>query len=112
MEQIRLTTNELAAYVVAINIVLGILFGSFPLIIGLKMHNRSYALYGFISSVIGGAILGVILSYPISFIFAWLIMRNPKETIEAIQENSDAVENAEAVRENSDVSEIKNSESR
>jgi len=88
MEQLSLTTNEVAAYLVIFNVLLGIFFGTFPLIAGLKMKNRNYAFYGFISSVIGGAILGVILSYPISIIFTWLILRNPVKTVEAIQENS------------------------
>lgn len=97
MEELKISFKELAVYFGVINIVLGLLFGSFPLICGIKMKNRNYGVYGFIGSIIGGAILGVLLSYPISMIFTWLILRNPQTTVEAINENSVdiAVENPE-----------------
>ena len=97
MGDYRVTFNEVLVYFALINIVLGLLFGSFPLIAGLKMKNRNYAVYGFVGSVIGGAILGVLLSYPIAIIFTWLILRKPAETIEAIDGNSieSVIENPE-----------------
>ena len=88
MQDVKITFNEIAVYLVLINTVLGILFGSFPLISGIIMKNRNYAVYGFIGSIIGGAILGALLSYPIAIIFTWLILRKPKETFEAMNENS------------------------
>ena len=88
MEDIKISYNEIAVYITVINVALGILFGSFPLFAGLKMKNRNYAVYGFIGSIIGGAILGAFLSYPIAIIFTWLILRTPKETVEAINKNS------------------------
>ena len=88
MEDIKISFNEIAFYITIINVVLGILFGSFPFFAGLKMKNRNYAVYGFIGSIIGGAVLGAFLSYPIAIIFTWLILRNPKETVEAINKNS------------------------
>ena len=96
MQDVKITYNEIAAYMTIINIVLGILLGSFPLIAGLKMKNRNYAIYGFIGSIIGGAILGAFLAYPIAVIFTWLILRSPKETVEAINRNSDETENLAA----------------
>ncbi len=92
MEEVKMSFNDVIVYFAVANFVLGLFFGSFPLIAGLKMKNRNYAVYGFIGSVIGGAILGVLLSYPIAIIFTWLILRKPQETVEAINENSDAAE--------------------
>lgn len=63
-------------YIIAGNIVFGVLFGSFPLIFGLIAGNRKYAFFGFVSSIIGGAILGVVLSYPLALLFLWLILRD------------------------------------
>ena len=57
---------------------LGLLFGLIPLILGLVKKERSYAVFGFLGSIIGGAILGVFLSVPIVAIFTWLILRKPK----------------------------------
>ena len=88
MEEVKISLNQLVVYFGIANVVLGILFGSFPLISGIKMKNRNYGVYGFIGSIIGGAILGILLSYPIAIIFTWLIFRNPKDTVEAMDENS------------------------
>jgi len=88
MEELKISYTQAAVYITLINVLLGLFFGSFPLIAGLKMKNRNYAVYGFIGSIIGGTILGVFLSYPIAMIFTWLILRKPKETVEAMNENS------------------------
>jgi hypothetical protein len=70
-------------YAIAFNVVCGILFGTFPLIAGLLTGNRKYALYGFVSAVLGGTILGVLLSYPLSLVFLWLILRRRSSAIES-----------------------------
>ncbi len=59
------------------NIVLGFLFGTFPLVAGIRRGNRKHAYLGFGLSVVGGALLGILLSYPLSMIFLWLVLRNP-----------------------------------
>jgi hypothetical protein len=69
--------DQVRNYIILINIVLGFLFGTFPLLTGIKMNNRKYGIYGFIGAVIGGAILGVFLSYPIAAVFTWLILKKP-----------------------------------
>lgn len=76
MEDLHFTYNELLGYVVFFNVILGFLFGTFPLAAGIKMHNRKYGVLGLITSVFGGAIAGVVLSFPAAAIFMWLIMRN------------------------------------
>lgn len=63
------------------NIVLGFLFGTFPLVAGLLAGNRKYALLGFIVSIAAGAILGVFLSYPLAMLFVWLIHRGSTANI-------------------------------
>ncbi len=94
MEPFRISLNDAVLYTTLINIVLGFLFGSFPLIYGLKMKNRKYGVYGFIGSIVGGAILGVFLSYPIAAIFTWFILRKSfaKDDAEAVVVNENPVE--------------------
>ncbi len=67
---------------------LGSLLGLIPLVLGLIKKERKYAMFGFLGSLIGGALLGIFLSIPVTAIFTWLILRKPKETIEAMNENS------------------------
>ena len=78
MEQIRLTNTEAIVYVTIFNIILGIILGLIPLILGFVKKERSYGVFGFLGSTIGGAILGLFLSLPIALIFIWLILRRPK----------------------------------
>ena len=78
MEQLKLTTNEAILYITLFNVGLGILFGLIPLILGFLRKERSYAVFGFLGSVIGGLILGIFLSIPVAAIFTWLILRKPK----------------------------------
>ncbi len=78
MEQIKLTTTEAVVYITIFNIGLGILLGAVPLILGFMRKERSYAVFGFLGSIIGGAILGLFLSVPVAAIFTWLILRKPK----------------------------------
>ncbi len=80
MEQLRLTTNEAILYSSLFHAGLGLLFGLIPLILGFIKKERSYAVFGFLGSIIGGAILGIFLSIPIAAIFTWLILRKPVES--------------------------------
>lgn len=78
MEQIRLTNTEAIVYATIFNTILGIVLGLIPLILGFFKKERSYGVFGFLGSTIGGAILGLFLSVPIMAIFIWLILRRPK----------------------------------
>jgi len=93
MGQLNISYNELIFYTTLVNIALGFLFGSFPLICGLKMKNQKYGFFGFIGSVIGGALLGVFLSFPIAIVFTWLILKSSvaKESVEAVNVNENPV---------------------
>ena len=86
MEQLKLTYNEIILYIAIANTILGMLLGSFPLITGIFLKNRKLGIYGFIISVIGGAILGVLLSYPIAAVFTWLILK--KSSAEVLPNSS------------------------
>lgn len=76
MQDIRLTFNDLVIYFGIANTILGVLFGLFPLVVGLKTGNRKYALIGFIGSLVGGFLLSVILAVPIALIFTVLALRS------------------------------------
>ena len=78
MEQLKLTPTEAILYSALFNAGLGLIFGLIPLISGFIKKKRSYAVFGFLGSIIGGAILGILLSIPIAAIFTWLILRRPK----------------------------------
>ena len=71
---------------------LGFLLGLIPLVLGLIKKERKYAMFGFLGSLIGGALLGIFLSIPVTAIFTWLILRKPKTTVEAMNENSTEAE--------------------
>lgn len=87
-EPLRLTYGELMPYIIAGNIVFGVLFGSFPLIFGFIAGNRKYAFLGFVCSIIGGAILGIVLSYPLALIFLWLILRRKSASLPVESQDS------------------------
>ncbi|MBA3601810.1 MAG: hypothetical protein H0W45_11385 [Acidobacteria bacterium] len=54
---------------------LGLILGLIPLVLGFIKKKRKYAMFGFLGSLIGGALLGIFLSIPIAAIFTWLILR-------------------------------------
>lgn len=77
MQDLRLTYEQVLVYLAIWNAVLGILFGVFPLLVGLRLKNRKYGVFGFAGSFIGGAIAGVVIAFPVAVIFTWLMLRNP-----------------------------------
>ena len=77
MEPIKITYNELSAYLIAGSVIIGVLLGLIPLILGIRKKNRKYGMYGFVGSVIGGAITYIISIIVVS-IFSWLILRKSK----------------------------------
>ncbi len=70
---------------------LGFLLGMIPLVLGLIKKERKYAMFGFLGSLIGGALLGIFLSIPVTAIFTWLILRKPNN--EPIKPNEVVVVN-------------------
>jgi len=91
MEPIRITYYDL----IIAGVVIGILLGLIPLILGIKKKNRKYGMYGFVGSVIGGAITPII-SIIVVGIFSWLILRNSKAEIPPSANEAIANTNADA----------------
>lgn len=75
MEDLRISYDSVYLYIVIFNTILGLLFGFFPLLVGIRMQNRKYAFLGFLVSIAAGAVTGVLLAFPLSLFFVWLILR-------------------------------------
>jgi len=75
MNDIQLTFRELYLYVFIVGVVLGVIFGLIPLLLGRRRNKARLGLYGFIASIIGGAI-APLLAIIVPAIFAWVITRN------------------------------------
>ena len=82
--QLRINLYEVAMMGAA----LGLFLGLIPLILGFIKKERSYAVFGFLGSIIGGSLLGVFLSIPIVAIFTWLILRKPKSVASSPADSS------------------------
>ena len=85
MQDIRFTFNDLIIYVAIANTVLGVLFGLFPLVVGLKNSRAKYGIIGFLASVIGGFILSIVLAFPLALIFTLLALRPAR--VRTVSEN-------------------------
>ena len=97
MEPIKITYDELSAYLIAGSVIIGVLLGLIPLILGIKKKNRKYGMYGFVGSVIGGAIT-YIISIIVVLIFSWLILRKSKADLlppNSSETNSDVTSDSE-----------------
>lgn len=73
----------------------GVLFGLLPLIMGLLKRNRKLGAIGFVSCVIGGAILGIYLAIPLSALFLWLILKKPAAAVSPENVSFDSNETSE-----------------
>ena len=80
MEDLRISYDSVYFYIVIFNTILGLLFGFFPLLVGIRMQNRKYAFLGFIVSIAAGAVTGVLLAFPLALFFVWLILRPAAST--------------------------------
>lgn len=96
MEDLRITYDSVFTYIIVFNTILGLLFGFFPLLVGLRLQNKKYAFLGFVIAIATGAVTGVLLAFPISLLFVWLILRSvptppqPESTeVEAIDPESE-----------------------
>lgn len=78
MDPSKMTTQELMMYAALINAGIGLVLGLVPLILGFFKGRAKYGVIGFVSCLVGGAILGVILSIPSMIFFTWLVVRGAK----------------------------------
>jgi MFS family permease len=74
MSDIQMTIRELYVYIIIGGAILGALFGLVPLMLGRKRNRARLGLYGFIASIVGGAI-GPLLGLIVAGIFSWLVLR-------------------------------------
>jgi hypothetical protein len=73
-----ITPGEALLWSALINAGIGFAVGLIPLAIGFVKGNKKYGLLGLVCSIVGGAILGVLLAVPCAAIFTWLILRSSK----------------------------------
>lgn len=78
MDLSTMTTQQIMIYAALINAAIGLVLGAVPLILGFLKGQVKYGVFGFITCLIGGAILGVILSVPSMIFFSWLVVRGTK----------------------------------
>ena len=72
--------------------VLGAIVGLIPLIFGIIKKNFKIGILGFVGSIIGSAILGLILAIPIAAISVYLILKgkaNPNDSGVAVDSSVD-----------------------
>ena len=74
MSDIQLTIREFYLYIIIGGAFLGALFGLVPLLMGRRRGRARLGLYGFIASIVGGAI-APLLGLIVAGIFAWLVIR-------------------------------------
>jgi len=78
---------------VLIGVGVGIVLGLIPLILGFVKNRRNLGIYGFVASIVGGA-LSSILSLIVVIVFTWLILKKSivEEPTEAAVVNENPVE--------------------
>jgi vacuolar-type H+-ATPase subunit I/STV1 len=76
MEPINVSTREFYIYSLLLSVGFGVLVGLVPLVFGFIKHRRKYAFLGFVLTIAGSALLGLLLAIPMAAIFSWLIYRD------------------------------------
>ena len=74
MSEMQLTYQQFYIYIVIGGAILGALFGLIPLLVGRKRGRARLGVYGFIASIVGGAI-AALLGLIVAGIFLWLVVR-------------------------------------
>jgi hypothetical protein len=80
MDPTKMSTQEVMMYAALFNAGIGLVAGLVPLILGFVKGKVKYGVIGFLACLVGGALLGVILSIPAMIVFTWLIIRGAKLT--------------------------------
>ena len=75
MDPTKMTTQEVMMYAALFNAAIGLVLGLVPLFLGFVKGRVKYGVFGFLVCLIGGAVLGVILSIPAMVFFTWLVIR-------------------------------------
>jgi hypothetical protein len=74
MNDIELTYREFYIYVIIGGAILGALFGLVPLILGRRRDKARLGLYGFLGSIVAGA-LAPLFAIVVAAIFSWIIVK-------------------------------------
>lgn len=74
MSDIQMTIREFYLYVIIGGAILGALLGLVPLLLGRRRGRAKLGLYGFIASIVAGA-LAPLLALIVVGIFSWLVVR-------------------------------------
>ena len=83
MEPINLTTQELYLYSLLLNVALGVLIGLVPLVYGFIKGRRKQAFLGFVLTIVGSAVLGLVLAIPMAAIWTWMVYRGSGKVVAA-----------------------------
>jgi hypothetical protein len=78
MDPIHITTREAVFYFALINAGIGLVLGLIPLLFGYFNKRLKLGAIGFVTAIVGGAILGIFLSIPATVVFTWLVVRRSK----------------------------------
>jgi MFS family permease len=93
MNDILLSYRELYIYVMIAGAIVGALFGLVPLIIGRRKNRKRLGVYGFIASIVGGAI-APLLGMLVAGLFFWLVVREKPSTDDNRSDKNDQPESA------------------
>lgn len=80
MDPTQITPQQAIIYGALVSAALGFVVGLVPLVLGFVKGNKKFGFLGLIASVIGGAILGLLLAIPAAAIFSFLIIRGARPT--------------------------------
>lgn len=75
MQDMHLSYEDVSLYLIVFNVLLGLLFGTFPLLAALRLKVAKLGWLGFFGSIVGGALAGFFLAFPFSLLMTWLIIR-------------------------------------
>ncbi|MCY7346733.1 MAG: hypothetical protein LH614_11010 [Pyrinomonadaceae bacterium] len=108
MQQIKFTSNEFIIYGAIAGGILGLVLGIIILILGFVKKKRSYAVFGFLGSVLLGPVSGI-LSIIVAAIFIWLILKKPNNSL---ANSPDLAEESDSEFFDEDISEVATPESK
>ena len=96
MGDIQMTIREFYLYVVIGGAILGALFGLIPLILGRRRNKARLGWYGFVASIVAGAV-APFLALIATAIFSWVIVRdNSAETYAATDKSDDVADDIQS----------------
>ena len=77
MNEWQLTYSEFYLYVIIGGAIVGALLGLLPLLLGRRRNKARLGMYGFVASIVSGAI-APLLSILVGGVFSWLFVRDNK----------------------------------